>query len=293
MVAYRGAAILVHRIPTPIATRGARILGRVLLRSMQSKRALAERHQKRLTPSLASEGPAAMEHRIRETFDSYAQYWVSMFRLQGMTSQEIEASIHVDGAEYIDAALAAGHGAIMAMAHVGAWDHGGAWLASHWPLTIVAERLNPPALFDWFCEQRAKNGMTVVALGDEEGGKTLIRALRKNEVIGLLCDRDIAGGGVQVTFFGEKATMPAGPAMLAIRTGARILPNAVYQRPDGSAHGVIRPPLEFVPTGKLRADIAVLTQRLADELADLIAAAPHQWHVLAPHWISDTANSVG
>lgn len=293
VVAYRGAATVVGRIPMPVATRAASLLGRVLLRTMQSRRALVERHQQRLSPNLLTEGPDALERRIRETFDSYAQYWVSMFRLQGLTQQQIDATIRVDGAEHIEAALVAGHGAIMAMPHIGAWDHGGAWLAGRWPLTVVAERLNPPALFDWFCEQRARNGMTVVALGDSEGGKRLLRALRNNEVIGLLCDRDIVGGGIEVDFFGEKATMPAGPALLALRTGARILPNAVYQRPDGGAHGVIRPPLPVVPTGNLRADVAALTQRLADELAELIAAAPHQWHVLAPHWQSDPRNSVG
>ncbi len=260
---------------------------------MGPQRALVARHQARLSPELVTAGPAAMERRVAETFDSYAQYWVSMFRLQGQNQSQIDATIHVDGAQYIDAALHAGKGAIMAMPHIGAWDHGGAWLAGQWPLTVVAERLHPPALFQWFCEQRARNGMTVVALGDDEGGKKLIRALRNNEVIGLLCDRDIAGGGVEVTFFGETATMPAGPALLAIRTGAQILPNAVYQRPDGSAHGVIRPPLSFEPTGKLRTDIATLTQMLADELAQLIAVAPQQWHVLQPHWLSDTANSVG
>ncbi len=228
-----------------------------------------------------------VDQRVRATFDSYAQYWVSMFRLQGKTQAQIDAGIHVDGAEHIDAALALGNGAIMAMPHVGAWDHGGAWLAGHWPLTVVAERLEPPALFDWFCEQRAKTGMRVVALGDETGGTELIRALRNNEVIGLLCDRDIVGGGVEVSFFGEPATMPAGPAMLSLRTGAQILPNAVYQRPDGSAHGMIRPPIQFERTGKLRADVGALTQLLADELAELIAAAPHQWHVLQPHWLAD------
>jgi phosphatidylinositol dimannoside acyltransferase len=286
-LAYRIGAVAGAQVPARTAQRGARILGRVLTRVMKSRRELVIRHQTRITPSLGSAGAGAIDERVRATFDSYAQYWVSMFRLQGRTQSQIDAGIRVDGAEHIDAALALGKGAIMAMPHVGAWDHGGAWLAGHWPLTVVAERLEPPALFDWFCEQRAKTGMRVVALGDETGGTELISALRNNEVIGLLCDRDIVGGGIEVSFFGEPATMPAGPAMLSLRTGAAILPNAVYQRPDGTAHGVIRPAIEFERTGKLRTDVAVLTQLLADELAELIAAAPHQWHVLQPHWLAD------
>jgi phosphatidylinositol dimannoside acyltransferase len=280
-----------------VAQSGARILGRVLTRVMKSRRDVVIRHQTRITPSLGTAAESIVDERVRATFDSYAQYWVSMFRLQGKTQAQIDAGIHVDGAEHIDAALALGNGAIMAMPHVGAWDHGGAWLAGHYPLTVVAERLEPPALFDWFCEQRAKTGMRVVALGDETGGSELISALRNNEVIGLLCDRDIVGGGVEVSFFGERATMPAGPAMLSLRTGAQILPNAVYQRPDGTAHGVIRPAIQFERTGKLRDDVAALTQILADQLAELIAAAPYQWHVLQPHWLADhaavTASSSG
>jgi phosphatidylinositol dimannoside acyltransferase len=260
---------------------------------MKSRREIMVRHQTRITPSLAFAAASVVDERVRATFDSYAQYWVSMFRLQGKSQSQIDAGIHVDGAEHIDAALALGHGAIMAMPHIGAWDHGGAWLAGHWPLTVVAERLEPPALFDWFCEQRAKTGMRVVALGDETGGTELISALRNNEVIGLLCDRDIVGGGIEVSFFGEPATMPAGPAMLSLRTGAAILPNAVYQRPDGTAHGVIRPPIQFARSGKLRADVTSLTQLLADQLAELIAEAPHQWHVLQPHWLADHAEVAG
>jgi phosphatidylinositol dimannoside acyltransferase len=285
--AYRAGAAIGRHVPAGVATQGARLLGRLLTHVMRSRRDLVISHQCRITPSLRGDTPSAIDARVRATFDSYAQYWVSMFRLQGKTQAEIDASIHIDGSEHIEAALAVGNGAIMAMPHIGAWDHGGAWLAGHWPLTVVAERLEPPELFTWFCDQRAKTGMKVVALGDETGGTALVSALRNNEVIGLLCDRDIVGGGIEVSFFGEPTTMPAGPAMLSLRTGAAILPNAVYQRPDGTAHGVIRAPIQFERTGKLRADVAALTQILADELADLIAAAPHQWHVLQPHWTAD------
>jgi phosphatidylinositol dimannoside acyltransferase len=287
VLAYRAGAVVGRRIPARLAMLGARLLGRLLTRLMRSRRELVVSHQSRISPELRGGSAAAIENRVWATFDSYAQYWVSMFRLQGKTQAEIDAGIQVDGAEHIDAALKLGNGAIMAMPHVGAWDHGGAWLAGHWPLTVVAERLEPPELFAWFCAQRAKTGMKVVALGDETGGTELVRALRNNEVIGLLCDRDIVGGGIEVSFFGEATTMPAGPAMLSLRTGAAILPNAVYQRPDGTAHGVIRPAIQFERTGKLRADVAALTQILADELAGLIAAAPHQWHVLQPHWTAD------
>jgi KDO2-lipid IV(A) lauroyltransferase len=107
-------------------------------------------------------------------------------------------------------------------------------------------------------------------------------------VVCLLADRDVAGGGVPVTFFGEKTTMPAGPATLTLRTGAPILPTAVYFAPGRDQHlGIVRPPVEIERTGRLRDDVALLTQRLAEEFELLIRKAPAQWHLFQPNWPSD------
>ena len=253
---------------------------------MPDRRAMVARHQQRIAGGRLTE--SQLQRQVTATFDSYARYWVGAFRLNGRSTAEIDAGIRVDGAHHIDEALKRGNGAIMAMPHIGAWDHGGAWMAHHWPITVVAEQVEPRELFDWFCEQRGANRMRVVGLGPAAGA-VLLRALKANEVIGLLCDRDIAGGGIEVTFFGERTTMPAGPATLSLRTGAAILPNAVYRLDDGSGlvHGVIRPPIRFERSGKLRADVQALTQLLAAELEALIAAQPEQWHVLQPVWPSD------
>ena len=128
--------------------------------------------------------------------------------------------------------------------------------------------------------------MRVLALDDPLTGAELVGTLRRNGVVGLLCDRDLGGGGVRVSFFGEETTMPAGPATLSLRTGAAIVPNVVYQR-HGYVEGVIKPAIQFERSGKLRADIAALTQLVANELEAMIAAEPTQWHVLQPVWPSD------
>ena len=103
----------------------------------------------------------------------------------------------------------------------------------------------------------------------------------------LLCDRDIEGDGVEVEFFGERTTLPGGPATLALRTGATLLPVAVYFRPGRDHLGVVRPPVPVEREGRLRDDIARITQVLARELEALIRAAPEQWHLLQPNWPSD------
>jgi phosphatidylinositol dimannoside acyltransferase len=287
--AYQTAAVGARALPQPVASGAAKALAFGLRHGLKERRLMVARHQQRIAGGAL--GAKQLDAQVEKTFEAYAQYWVDSFRLTGRTTAEVDAGFRVDGAHYIDEALALGNGAILAMPHIGAWDYGGAWVAHHWPLTVVAERLEPPELFEWFCKQREANHLKMVALGPE-AGPVLLSALRKNELIGLLCDRDIAGGGIEAEFFGERTTFPAGPATLSLRTGAVILPNAVFQ--DGSvAHGVIRPPLQFERSSKLRADISALTQLLVSELEALIRTAPEQWHVLQPVWPSDRAAVAG
>jgi phosphatidylinositol dimannoside acyltransferase len=289
--AYKSAAFVARTLPKPAADLAARGLAIGLHRFMGDRREMVARHQQRIASFRVDEKSAsplsdvALQAQVRKAFGSYAQYWVEAFRLHGLDTKAIDAGITIEGASYIDEARTLGNGVIMAMPHIGAWDHGGAWLAQHWPISIVAERLEPPELFEWFCAEREANNMRVIPLSPE-AGTPLMAALRRNEVVGLLCDRDIAGGGIEVEFFGERTTMPAGPATLSLRTGAPILPNAVYQR-EHDVLGFICPPIKFESTGKLRVDVTALTQLLARELETLIARAPEQWHVLQPVWPSD------
>jgi KDO2-lipid IV(A) lauroyltransferase len=108
----------------------------------------------------------------------------------------------------------------------------------------------------------------------------------------LLCDRDIQGGVVEVEFFGERTTLPAGPATMALRSGAPVIPVGVYytSRIDGH-HAVILPPVPAERVGRLREDVAAMTQRLAHDLERLIRRAPSQWHLFQPNWPSDPGYS--
>jgi KDO2-lipid IV(A) lauroyltransferase len=151
---------------------------------------------------------------------------------------------------------------------------------------VVVEPLEPADMFDWFAEFRRSLGMTIVPLGPD-AGTAILKALRANQLVGLLCDRDIAGGGVEVEFFGERTTLPAGPATLALRTGAPLLPTAVYFDTHGRHRGVVRPAIDLTRQGSLREDVSRITQTIAHELEVLIRAAPEQWHVFQPNWPSD------
>ena len=178
---------------------------------------------------------------------------------------------------------------ILALPHLGGWEWAGRWLADRGHgLTAVVEAIEPPELFDWFSDLRRKLGMRIVSLGPS-AGREVLAALKRNDVVCLLSDRDIQRTGSEVEFFGETTTIPAGPATLSIRTGAPILPTAVYftDRIDGHL-GIVRPPVDVTRSNEgLRADVQRVSQSLAGELEFLIRRAPHQWHLFQPNWPSD------
>ena len=285
VLAYRVGARVARRVPAPIGRVLVAVAARLARRAMPERVAQVRLHQLRLARQPLS--PEQLEQRVSANLRSYCNYWFQSLRLIGIGTTEILDHIEIDGQHHADAALAAGRGAICVMPHVGLWDLGGAWLGSRYPLSVVAERLAPPELFDWFVGMRAANGMEVVALGDDDAGQRLLERLRSGGFVGLLTDRDINHDGIPVMFFGEMTTMSAGPATLALRTGAPLLPTAVFNRPGRRALGVIRPPIMFERVGRLRDDVAALTQLVAMSLEALISEAPEQWHVLQPLWPSD------
>jgi KDO2-lipid IV(A) lauroyltransferase len=238
-------------------------------------------------------GPAVSEREldalVAAAFISYGHYWKESFRLADATGDDLEAGMDYEGVEHIEAARAQGRGVILAMPHIGGWDFGGAWLAAAgYEITVVAEPVEPPELFEFFASLRRAMGLRVVALG-RDAGSALLHALREGRVLGLVTDRDILRTGVDVEFFGETTKLPAGPATLALRTGAALIPCAVYFHGHRSRRhrGVIRPPLDTSRTSTLRNDVHRISQALAGEFETLIRAAPEQWHVFQPNWPSD------
>jgi len=285
-LAYRAGAAVAQGLPPEVGARVARLLGRAGAVTLRNRRAMAARHQQRAAGhTLDAE---ALDRAVEQVFESYARYWLEMFRLAAdVGSHEIERHFEVEGFEHIETGLAAGRGVIVALPHLGGWEWAGPWMAARGHrLGAVVEPVEPPELFDWFARARASLGMEVIPLGPDVVGRVL-RALRENRVVCLLSDRDLSGDGVPVEFFGEETTLPAGPATLALRTGAALVPLAVYFEGTRDHRGVIRPALAVERRGRLRDDIARVTQDLAHELEALIRVAPEQWHLLQPNWPSD------
>jgi len=226
---------------------------------------------------------------VSEVFASYGRYWFELFRLpyEARDPGAIDRHIVVEGYEHIAAGLDAGSGIILATPHVGGFEMAAAFLAERGLRpTVVVEPVEPPELFEWFSAVRREFGMEVVALGPD-AGIAMATALRENRPVCLVSDRDLGGDGVEVEFFGERTTLPAGPALLALRTRAPLLASSCFYLPHGRHLAYVCPPIPVDRRGRLREDIARITQELAHRFEDLIRAAPTQWHLMQPNWPSD------
>ena len=283
--AYRLGSLAARLMPGPVAAVAATSLGFTASFANAERRAMIERHLQRVNPKLKG---ASLRVAVQQAFDSYARYYVESFRLPSLSKRAVDRPFSVDGFHHITDALDKGNGVIFALPHLGGWEWAGRWMTDKgYRLTVVVEALEPPELFEWFADLRKELGMTVVPTGPK-AGPAVLKALRDNEVVCLLCDRDIERNGVSVEFFGERTTLPAGPATLGLRVGAPILPVGCYFTNDYNGHhALVRPPLATTRTGSLRDDVARITQSLAHELEFLIRRAPEQWHLFQPNWPSD------
>ena len=231
-------------------------------------------------------GAGGVEQLTRRGFGSYGRYWVESFRIPALTARRIDRGFSVDGYGNIDRVLRSGRAPILVLPHLGGWEWAAAWLARVMGVgvTAVVERLEPVEVYDWFVELRQSFGVNVVPLGPRAMVE-LSAAVKRQDIICLLADRDIGGNGMTVDFFGETTSLPVGPALLARRTGSPLLPTAVYFRGRQRA-ALVTAPIE-PGEGSGRSENERLTRAVTDRLEDLIARAPDQWHLLEPNWPSD------
>lgn len=283
---YRTLGRCIAALPEPMAIGLGNMAGDVLHRVRDDQREMVTANLRRVLGS-AVDDPQVLDRWVRRSFRSYARYWVEGARLPSISSEEVEKRVVLDGIEHVRQGMAAGKGVIVALPHVGSWEYAAAYLCTQGiAMTAVAERIEPPALFDYFVAQRAAMGITIVPL-DKNSGRVLLSTLRDGGLVGLLCDRDIEENGIEVDFFGERTTMPAGPATLALRTGAMLCTGTVYSGPGRDHRAVIDPPIDTSRCGTLREDVLRLTQEIAHRMEEMIRRAPEQWHVFQPLWIVD------
>ncbi|MEU3219169.1 phosphatidylinositol mannoside acyltransferase [Streptomyces sp. NPDC006971] len=247
----------------------------------------------RLEANLARVVPGASPARLAELskagMRSYMRYWMESFRLPTWTPARIKASIEVADAHRLTEGLDAGRGVVLALPHLANWDLAGAWVTTELkvPFTTVAERLKPETLYDRFVAYREGLGMEVLPHSGGAAFGTLARRLRAGGLVCLVADRDLSSSGVEVSFFGESARMPAGPALLAQQTGALLLPVTLGYDDTPVMKVRVHPPVPVPESGSRAEKTSSMTQALADAFAVGIADHPEDWHMLQRLWLAD------
>ncbi|MEU9576829.1 phosphatidylinositol mannoside acyltransferase [Streptomyces chilikensis] len=278
----------VKKLPEPAAVRLGRTIADTAWRRRGAGVLRLERNLARVVPDATPERLAELS---RAGMRSYLRYWMESFRLPSWSRERIASGVEMrdEDVRLLTDTLAAGRGVVLALPHMGNWDLAGAWVTTHLgiPFTTVAERLKPETLYDRFVAYREGLGMEVLPHDGGSAFGALARRLRKGGLVCLVADRDLSASGVEVDFFGERARMPAGPALLAQQTGALLLPATLWFDDTPVMKARLHPPVE-VPAGGTRPErSAVMTQRLADAFASGIAEHPEDWHMLQRLWPAD------
>ena len=208
----------------------------------------------------------------RRAFQNYGRMLIDFMLIGSLNPADLVKRMSVDGRDDLDAALSAGRGAIMAVPHMGSWDMAGAYAgALGYPIAAVTERF-PGSLNDAVVRTRSRFGLKLIMLG-RAAVRSITQALEANSVVALLCDLE-QGPGVDVSFFGRRAVVPGGPAAIALKTGAALLPAYQYMASPGRHHVHLDPAIAWAP-GTTKEG---LMQMVITRFEDFSKAHPDQWY---------------
>ena len=244
--------------------------------------------------------PREVRRLARAGMRAYMRYYAEVFTLRSITPEQLVARVRLVGEEHVFTPRAEGRSVVAALTHMGNWDLAGAYSGSHiMPVVTVAERLEPPRLYEEFLEFRESLGMTIHTLGDDGVFTRLLRATKAGgSLVPLLADRDLTARGLEVDMFGRRARVAAGPAALAVATGAPLLPISMWherltgerRRRAGTPWGLVirfHPAVEVAPDLPRRDQTLAMTQGWVDAVSEAIAERPEQWHMLQRVFVED------
>ncbi|MFI6082101.1 phosphatidylinositol mannoside acyltransferase [Streptomyces sp. NPDC051217] len=276
----------VKTLPEPVAVALGRTIADTVWKRRGSNVLRLESNLARVVPDA---GPERLAELSKAGMRSYMRYWMESFRLPVWSAERVRDSVEIKDIHLLTEGLESGRGVVLALPHLANWDLAGAWLTRGMgvPFTTVVERLKPESLFDRFVEYRESLGMEVLPHTGGTAFGTLARRLRSGGLVCLVADRDLSASGVEVTFFGEKTRMPAGPALLAQQTGALLFPVSLHFDGPKLMRGRVYPAVEVPETGKRAEKSSVMTQAVADKFAAGIAEHPEDWHMLQRLWLAD------
>jgi len=228
-------------------------------------------------------GAASLGRLARQVYVDLGKNAIEAMRLRVTSKQELQRLVKAEGLDRVDRALARGNGLIFLTGHLGCWELDGAYVASlGYPLHVIAKPLRDSRLDRLLVETRQRTGVRNIARG--QNTRDILRALRRKEAVAILIDQDTKVDGVFVDFFGRPAYTPSGAVVLAMRTGAPIVPITIHREPDDSHHVQVDPEITLVETGNAQQDRRANTQRCMDALERRIREHPSQWVWMHERW---------
>ena len=230
---------------------------------------------------------------LRAGVRSYLRTFWEVLALPSWSRAEAVGRVRPENEQVVRQAFA-GPGAVVALPHSGNWDLAGAWACgTGMPVTTVAEQLGE-AEFAAFLDFRRSLGMEVLSHREPGLIGTLVTAARGGRVVCLMADRDLTGGGVEVDFAGRRVSMPVGPALVARRSGAALIPAVAHYDGQPLRRGarmslVVGP---VVPSQPGREGLVAMTQGVADFFTARLREHPEDWHLMQPFFPAPAASEV-
>lgn len=269
--------------PAPIAHGLARASATVAYAALGARRAILLDNLRHTAPNAS---PAQRRQLARDTFRHIAECQVDLYRIPASSPNELREMVDVRGFEHVEAARELGRGVIIVIGHLGNYELGGAWLATYgYPVHAMVEDVDPATLA-LLEKYRTATGMRT--LSRNRGARDAYRVLKSGGILLLVADRVIGdtSDGVELPFCEGRRTVPRGPALLALATGAPMVVGYAVRTPDGPRRYriVLEPPI--MPDGTEPDAALSLTRKVTDRLAAAVREHPDQWFVFQPAWIS-------
>ena len=238
---------------------------------------------KRVVPSISN---SALEALTKEGMRSYLRYWFDTFRLNKWSKSRIIETTFVVRENLLRDPIETKKGCIIALPHAGNWDHAAAYFCSTGiPITAVVERLKPEAIFKKFLAYRQSIGIEAIS-HREKTIPILMERLNQGKLVALVADRDMSRNGIEVDFLGGIAKMPAGPAILAIKSGSPLV-TAYIRYLDEGIEITFDETIQLPISGSEEEQIRIVTQSMADNFAKRIKDSPVDWHMLQRIWVDE------
>ena len=288
--AWWSVSAVVGRLPPRATYAVAFAIGSIAYYCWPRGRRSMNANYGRVLPSLSA---AERRKTARRSLVNYCKYLADFIRFPHLSPQALVTSVEGETRfEGLNRVLERGKGAVIVCMHFGNWDLGaGAAAARGYPLTVVAETFADPRLDAMVAGARARLGMNIVKM--EKAGPSLLRALKHNGLLALLIDRPTPGDGVKVRFFGEEVEVPAGPARIALRTGAAVVPTAFARIDPKRSEVLTLCDFDIAPelTGDSDEDVRVLTQAIMSAHEKFIRQFPDQWYMFREMWGQKTPSA--